>query len=79
MLGTESEVCVTEPLPLHYDPAMYIDKPVDDEKLSILNEKWVSPTNFSFPVLAGRKYNPQWENEHSWFRYSVTKNAAYWS
>ena len=28
-------------------------------------------------VIAGRKYNPQWESEYPWLRYSVTKNAAY--
>ena len=57
---------------------MYIDKTFDDnEKFRILNEKWVSPTNFSFPIVAGRKYNPQWESEYPWLHYSVTKNAAY--
>ena len=60
------------------DPAAYIDKSVDDnEKLRILNEKWVPPVKFNFPVTGGRKYNPQWENEHPWLRYSISKEAAY--
>ena len=57
---------------------MYNYKPIDDnEKLRTLNEKWVSPTNVNFPVIAGRKYNPQWENEHTWLHYSINKYAAY--
>ena len=38
------------------DPAVYIDKSVDDnEKIRILNNKWVPPANFNFAITAGQK------------------------
>ena len=52
-IGTSSEALKTVSPPLN-DPALYADKCVHDNgKLRILNEKWVPPTNFSFPVIAG--------------------------
>ena len=51
IVATQSEACTTDSAPCN-DPAMYIDKTFNDnEKFRILNEKWVSPTNFSFPMV----------------------------
>ena len=60
------------------DPKRYCEIGVsDNEKLLLLNEKWVPPPGFRYPCSNGRKYNVLWEQEYSWLRYSVSCDAAY--
>lgn len=60
------------------DPATYLSGIVsENNKLRLLNNRWEPPSDFSFPSTGGRKYHPLWENEYSWLRYSVSKDAAF--
>lgn len=61
------------------DPINYIGVSLTDAlKIELLNEKWKPPANFVFqPVTVGRKYNICWEQQHSWLRYSVSKDKAF--
>ncbi len=62
------------------DPVTYCGRRVsNNEKLQLLNNRWVPPPTFAFPISGGHKYNQVWEHDHSWLQYSVSTDAAFCS
>ncbi|KAK5868034.1 hypothetical protein PBY51_012481 [Eleginops maclovinus] len=57
------------------------DALTDDEKKSVLQNRWLAPQGYSYPkrTLGGKqlRYNPQWEKNYEWLSYSPSEDAAY--
>ena len=49
----------------------------DSKKLNLLKFKWKPEENFKFPSRNSRRYNPRWECDFPWLRYSKSEDSVY--
>ena len=49
----------------------------DSKKLNLLKFKWKPEENFKFPSRNSRRYNPRWECDFPWLRYSKSEDSMY--
>ena len=72
---TSPDIDYPEPL----DPASLkkIAHMEDSKKLNLLKFKWKPEENFKFPSRNSRRYNPRWECDFPWLRYSKSEDSVY--
>ena len=77
--GTCALGCSTLLLPESLDPASLkkIAHMEDSKKLNLLKFKWKPEENFKFPSRNSRRYNPRWECDFPWLRYSKSEDSVY--
>ncbi|XP_062521172.1 zinc finger MYM-type protein 1-like [Corticium candelabrum] len=49
----------------------------DVDKICLLQNKWCPPTGCKFQSTGGRRYNPEWESQYRWLRYSPSTDACF--
>ncbi|XP_062500503.1 zinc finger MYM-type protein 5-like [Corticium candelabrum] len=60
------------------DPIYYVGRVVSDvDKICLLQNKWCPPTGCKFQSTGGRRYNPEWESQYRWLRYSPSTDACF--
>ena len=49
----------------------------DSKRLNLLKFKWKPEETFKFPSRNSRRYNPRWECDFPWLRYSKSEDSVY--